>query len=363
VKILSLAGARPQFIKEALLNAAIRESGAWNHVLVNSGQHYDVDMSGVFFKELGIPAPRHHLRVGSGSHASMTAAVLVAMEQVLLEEKPDALIVYGDTNTTLGGALAAAKLCIPVVHVEAGVRQQPATMPEEINRQLTDRLSHAACCCSQLAKDNLVRESNPAYAEVTGDVMYDLFIRMSPRMQPEALCRRHGVTPNNFIVATVHRDFNTDTPAPLQGIMAGLARLGRETGLSVLLPLHPRTRNCLARFGLAPLPKTIKVLPPLGYLDLMSLVKASTCVLTDSGGLQKEAYYAHRRAVVLMPDTGWRELTEQGWNRLCQPNEEAILEAGLAILEPHPVQAALYGNGDAANRIVDFVSRTLTCAG
>lgn len=234
------------------------------------------------------------------------------MEQVLLEENPDALIVYGDTNTTLGGAQAAAKLCIPVVHVEAGIRQQPATIPEKINRQLTDRLSHAACCCLQLAKGNLVRESNPAVAEVTGDVMYDLFIRMSPRMQPEALCRQHGVTLNNFVVATVHRDFNTDTPAPLQGNMAGLARLGKETGLPVLLPLHPRTRNSLTRFGLAPLPEPIKVLPPLGYLDLMSLAKASACVLTDSGGLQKEANYAHIRAVVLMADTGWRELTEQG---------------------------------------------------
>lgn len=359
MKIISLVGARPQFIKEALLSAAVRETQAWSHVLVHSGQHYDPAMSGIFFEELGIPTPSHHLGIGSGSHAEMTAAALVATERVLLQERPDALLVYGDTNTTLAGALAAAKLGVPTIHVEAGIRQQPATMPEEINRILTDRLSAILCCCSELASDNLKREANPAVSTVTGDIMYDLFLRMRPRFTPDSLCQRHGVEPGRFLVSTVHRDFNTDTPAPLTGILTGLSRLTQDTGMPVLLPVHPRTRKNIAQFGLDTLAGPLRLLSPLGYLDLMSLVTASAGVVTDSGGLQKEAYYAQRRAVVVMPDTGWRELTACGWNILAAPDEDAILLAGRRMLEPHPYPQAVYGAGDAASRIVAVVTASL----
>ncbi|MCL2122743.1 MAG: UDP-N-acetylglucosamine 2-epimerase, partial [Desulfovibrionaceae bacterium] len=278
MKLLSLVGARPQFVKEALVNAAARRAGHWRHVLVHSGQHYDVNMSDVFFQELGIPAPEHHLGIGSGSHAEMTAAALVGMERVLAQEKPEALLVYGDTNTTLAGALAAAKLHIPVIHVEAGIRQDPKTMPEEINRAVTDRLSRVFCCCSALAADNLAREGISAGVHMTGDVMYDLFLHMRPRFHPEEACRRFGVEPGRFIVATLHREDNADRPESLRGCLEGLSRLGAAGGLAVLLPLHPRTRKNMAAYGCADAAAGVIVLEPVGYLDLMSLVEAAALV-------------------------------------------------------------------------------------
>ena len=359
MKIVSLVGARPQFVKEALINAAVRRSGAWQHVLVHSGQHYDEAMSDVFFQELGIPAPTHHLGVGSGSHAAMTAAVLVAMENVLLQERPDALLVYGDTNTTLAGGLAAAKLHIPVIHVEAGIRQKPASMPEEINRVVTDHLSSILCCCSDLSYRNLRNEGITAASEVTGDVMYDMFLHMKQYFRPEAACHQYGVSSDGFLVATVHRDFNADAPQALRGILDGLSCLHDETGLPVLLTLHPRTRKNIAAFDLERLTEGLRVLPPLGYVDLMSLVSAAAAVVTDSGGLQKEAYYAGRRSVVVMPDTGWRELVECGWNVLAAPEKRTILDAGRQALAPHSMPQQLYGAGNAAQCIVDFVVHSL----
>ena len=357
VKLFSLVGARPQFVKEALLGEAVRASGAWEHVLVHSGQHYDAAMSDIFFQELGIPEPKYHLGVGSGSHGAMTAAVLAAMERVLLDERPDGLIVYGDTNTTLAGALAAAKLHIPVVHVEAGIRQEPKTMPEEINRVLTDRLSSVMCCCSQPGADNLRRENLTQGVQVTGDIMYDLFLRLRPRFRPEEACRRFGVEPGRFLMATLHRDYNVDNPAALRGCLEGLARLGAAGGLAALLPLHPRTRKNMAAFGCAA--GGVTLLDPLGYLDLMSLVAASALVVTDSGGLQKEAFYAGKRAVVVMPDTGWRELTDCGWNILAAPEARAVENAGLSALETRPHPGFLYGGGDAVKRIIRAVQAEL----
>lgn len=207
MKLVSLVGARPQFVKEALVGEAARRLGAWRHVLVHSGQHYDGNMSDIFFQELGIPQPDYHLGIGSGSHARMTAAALTGMEEILLKEKPDALLVYGDTNTTLAGALAAAKLHLPVIHVEAGIRMQPKTMPEEINRVLTDRLATLMCCCSELGRRNLAAEGITEGVHVAGDVMYDLFLRMRPRFTPEKTCADMALTPETFVLATLHRDY------------------------------------------------------------------------------------------------------------------------------------------------------------
>jgi len=355
MKLLSLVGARPQFVKEALVGEAVRASGAWEHVLVHSGQHYDAAMSDIFFQELGIPEPRYHLGVGSGSHGAMTAAALVAVENVLLQEKPDGLIVYGDTNTTLAGALAAAKLHIPIVHVEAGIRMEPKSMPEEINRVLTDRIASVMCCCSQLGAENLAREGIRAGVHVTGDVMYDLFLRMRPRFQGSEACRRFGVEEGRFCIATLHRDYNVDNPKSLRGCLEGLSRLSTAGGLRVLLPLHPRTRKNMAAYACADAAAGVTVLDPIGYLDLMSLVEAAALVVTDSGGLQKEAFYAGKRAVVVMPDTGWRELTDCGWNVLTAPDARILENAGLSVLESMPHPGALYGNGDAALRIVPAV--------
>lgn len=354
-KLVSLVGARPQFVKEALVGKAARAAGLWQHVLVHSGQHYDVNMSDVFFQELGIPAPDHHLGIGSGPHGAMTAAALTAMENVLLQEKPTALLVYGDTNTTLAGALAAAKLHIPVVHVEAGIRQEPRTMPEEINRVLTDHIARVFCCCSQLAAENLHRENIRENVYVTGDVMYDQFLHLVPRFAPAEACKKYAVEQGRFIVATLHRDFNVDTKESLTGLLEGLQSVVAEHAMPVLFFIHPRTQKQAVEFGLEALLQKLTLLPPVGYMDLMSLTLASALVITDSGGLQKEAYYAGKRAVVVMPDTGWRELTACGWNLLANPHAADITEKTRLALQPAPMPQAMYGNGNAAQAIIDAV--------
>lgn len=355
IKILSLVGARPQFIKEALVGEAVRGASAWNHVLVHSGQHYDAAMSDIFFRELAIPEPAYHLGIGSGSHGAMTGAALAAMENVLLKEHPDALLVYGDTNTTLAGALAAVKMRIPVIHIEAGIRMEPKNMPEEINRVLTDRIASVMCCCSDLGRENLAREGLTEGVRVTGDIMFDLFLRMRHMFTPESACTRFRVVPGAFIVATLHRDYNVDAPESLGGCLEGLGRLGRESGCKVLLPVHPRTRKNMDAFGIKADVSHIHLIEPLGYLELMSLVQTCTLVVTDSGGLQKEAFYAGKRSVVIMPDTGWRELTDCGWNILSAPIAADIAAAGLSALEPCAHPGNIYGDGDAAEKIIRAV--------
>lgn len=362
MKILSLVGARPQFVKEALVNQAARKLGAWEHVLVHSGQHYDAVMSDVFFEELGIPAPDYHLGIGSGTHGAMTAAALSAVERVLIDENPGALLVYGDTNTTLAGAIGAAKLHIPVIHVEAGIRQEPKTMPEEINRVLTDHVSSVLCCCSDLAVSNLAAENILSGVHMVGDVMYDLFLRMRTRFKPAEVCAAHGVEPGHFMVATLHRDFNVDDPESLRSILRGLSRLVADSGMPILLPLHPRTRKRMEEFDCAGDASALTLLPSMGYLELMSLVTFSAAVVTDSGGLQKEAYYAGRRALVIMPDTGWRELTNCGWNLLCPVDTDAVATLGLKILEPALQPGDLYGDGGAADHIVRIVAEAMALA-
>ncbi|WP_165176249.1 UDP-N-acetylglucosamine 2-epimerase (non-hydrolyzing) [Desulfovibrio sp. ZJ369] len=357
MKVISLVGARPQFVKEALVGEAARRLNAWQHVLVHSGQHYDANMSDIFFEELGIPRPDYHLGIGSGSHAQMTAAALTGMEDILLKERPDALMVYGDTNTTLAGALAAAKLHLPVIHVEAGIRMLPKTMPEEINRVLTDRISAVMCCCSELGRRNLAAEGLTVGVSVTGDVMYDLFLRMQPRFTPEATCAAMSLRPGEFVLATLHRDYNVDTPASLRGMLEGLAAVQEELGFAVLLPLHPRTRKRAEEFGVTGLLERLRTCAPVGYLEVMSLASAARFVISDSGGLQKEAYYAGKRCAVMMPDTGWRELVECGWNTLCAPEQKSIVQAASHIMEPLACPEGIYGDGRAAESIISAVIR------
>lgn len=352
-KVVSLVGARPQFIKEAVVGAEARRRNAWNHILVHSGQHYDANMSDIFFTELNMKQPDHFLGVGSGTHGAQTADVLVKFEQLLLAEKPDMVLVYGDTNTTVAGALAAAKLKIPVAHVEAGIRQQPRDMPEEINRVLTDHISSHLFCCSALAEQNLANEGITGGVTIAGDVMYDLYLKMAPRFTPDETCARLGLKKEGFIIATLHRDFNTDDPKALAEILEGLKRAKKESGLEILLPLHPRTRKRIAEFGLQDGLKSLRTAEPLGYLDLMSLTQHCAAVVTDSGGYQKEAYYAGKRAVVLMPDTGWRELTDAGWNVLCTPDGARIAEAVKITLAPTTHPGNLFGDGKAGLAIVD----------
>lgn len=363
MRIFSLVGARPQFVKEAMVNAAVREASAWEHHIVHSGQHYDVNLSDVFFQELGIPEPKYHLNVGSGSHAAMTAAVLTGIEDILLKEKPDALLVYGDTNTTLAGAVAATKLAVPVIHVEAGIRQEPRTMPEEINRRLTDHATALSggifACCSETAKACLHAEDITRNITVNGDVMLDVFEAMRPQFDPAKACRNHGLTQDSFLLVTLHRDFNVDREETLLPILRGLERLAGETGLRVFFSVHPRTAKQMERFGYDKDKGGILFGSPVGYVDLMSLALAARAVVTDSGGLQKEAFYAGKRALVVMPDTGWRELTEPGWNLLADPTEDSVATLGVKLLEAHPHPGAPYGTGQAARDMVSFVCSVL----
>lgn len=357
MKIVSLVGARPQFIKEALLSFVVHSTNVWEHVLVHSGQHYDVNMSDVFFKELNIQEPTHYLEIGSCSHAVMTASVLMGVEKILLKEKPDALLVYGDTNTTLGGALAAVKMHIPIIHIEAGVRMQPQTMPEEINRVLTDRISTLLLCCSELGRENLKKEGITDGVTVTGDIMYDLFLHMQPRFTPESTCTQYGLAPCQFVVATLHRDYNVDSPIVLKKLLQGLNSIHKQQGLTTLLSLHPRTKKRIAEFGLEHLLQNVLVCPPLGYLELMSLVSASAFVVTDSGGLQKETFYANKRCIVVMPDTGWCELIDCGWNILCRPEQDSMSEAIELIQNHAKYPEAIYGEGLATKKIIQQISR------
>lgn len=358
-KIISLVGARPQFIKEAVVGEAVRRQHAWEHVLVHSGQHYDASMSGVFFDDLAIPAPKENLGVGSGTHGAMTGTMLISVEKVLMRENPDALIVYGDTNTTLAGALAAAKLNIPIVHIEAGLRMQPKSMPEELNRVLTDRISTVLCCCSELGRKNLCAEGIVDGVHVTGDVMYDLFLRFEKHFNPEQAAQVFGVEPGRFVVATLHRDFNVDKPAPLAECLRGLALLQERSGFTVLFFAHPRTAKNIVRFGLEKFSANLKILQSVGYSDLMSLTCASAFVMTDSGGLQKEAYYAGKRAVVIMKDTCWRELVDNGWNILAGACSEDILNAGLHALDMVVPEKNIYGSGRAAEKIIQVVQNNI----
>lgn len=352
-KIVSLVGARPQFIKEAIVGSEARRAGAWNHVLVHSGQHYDANMSDIFFSQLDMKAPDHFLGIGSGTHGRQTAEALVKFEQVLLEEKPDMVLVYGDTNTTVAGALAASKLKISVAHVEAGIRQKPKDMPEEINRVLTDHISARLFCCSDLAARNLAQENILKGVSVVGDVMYDLYLKMLPLCTPEGTRARFGLGKGRYVVVTLHRDFNVDRADSLGNILRGLMEAKKATGLDLFFPMHPRTRKHVAEFGFDSLLSSFRIVDPIGYLELMSLTRDCAAVVTDSGGYQKEAYFAGKRAVVVMPDTGWRELVECGWNLLSEPESNeltaAVVEA--SVVREHP--GFLYGRGDAGARIVE----------
>lgn len=353
MKVISLVGARPQFIKEAVIDRAFREQGI-EKVLVNSGQHYDANMSDVFFEVLQMSPPQYNLEVGSGKHGAMTARVMTAFEEVVEREMPDMVLVYGDTNTTLAGALVAAKMKIPVAHVEAGIRMLPRTMPEEINRVVVDRISSLLFCPSLKSVDNLRQEGITGQVHFVGDVMYDLFMLMRPLFTFrtfEAL----GLRDNDYILMTLHRDYNVDDPVELKAILTAMQMVARDT--RVVFPVHPRTRKRIAEFGLEPLLEGTTTTHPLDYLELMGLTVRCQKVVTDSGGLQKESYFAGKQAVVLMPDTGWSELVDSGWN---------VLSGGIGLQQAIQQQRAtanssgvLYGTGDAGSRIAGLVKRQL----
>lgn len=360
MKIITIVGARPQFIKAAAVSRVIRDrhAGEIEELLVHTGQHYDENMSQVFFDELGIPRPRYNLEISGGNHGAMTGRMLESIENVLLQEKPDWVLIYGDTNSTLAGALAAAKLHMPVAHVEAGLRSFNMRMPEEINRILADRVSSMLFCPTETAVANLRAEGITNGVHNIGDVMYDvaLFYRDQARRQSKCL-QKFGLEVGGFALATCHRAENTDNLDRLSGIVSALAKIA-ET-LPVVLPLHPRTRKLLADHGLTGMLGSVKVTEPLPFLDMVALEQAAKVIFTDSGGVQKEAFFYGVPCITMRDETEWVETVSTGANQLVGASSAAILAAFDAVMKSarFTIQAMPYGNGDAAGKMVALLAQ------
>lgn len=355
-----MIGARPQFIKAAAVSRQISETPGFEEILVHTGQHYDANMSDVFFEELEIPRPAHHLGIAGVGHGAMTGRMLEAIEALMLEVRPDVVMVYGDTNSTLAGALAAAKLHIPIAHVEAGLRSFNKRMPEEINRILTDQCSDLLLTPTATATQNLLREGvqNARIVEC-GDVMFDAALHFGRKADAgQAGPSRFGLMPGQYVLATVHRQENTDDPIRLTAILDGLAAVARD--LKVVFPLHPRTRARIAAADIADRLEALHILEPVGYLDMVALEKHAAVVATDSGGVQKEAFFYEVPCITLRDETEWVELVESGWNRLIIPNDaEAIHQAILQARGRRGLDITPYGSGMASDIIVESLERTL----
>jgi UDP-GlcNAc3NAcA epimerase len=351
VKVVTVIGNRPQFVKAAAVSGPLRERH--EEVLVHTGQHYDDELSTIFVTELGVPRPEVQLGLGGGSNTAQTARMLAALGDLLRDQEPDAVLVYGDTNSTLAGALAGAQLRIPVAHVEAGMRSFDRAMPEELNRVLTDHVSELLLAPSQTAADNLAREAVAGEVEVVGDVMVDVAALLAPRArEDDGPLEAAGVRPGEYLLVTAHRAGNVDDPARL----AKLVDLLLSLDVPVVLPLHPRTRARLEAAGLLDrLAVGAILLAPLGYLAFTSLLTRARAVLTDSGGVQKEAYLAGVPCVTLRNTTEWVETVQSGWNVLVDLDAGA---AQAALARPIPPQRPqLYGDGHAAQRVVAAMSR------
>lgn len=352
-KIVTIVGARPQFIKAAAVSREIlKHPGQLEEVMVHTGQHYDPNMSQVFFDELEIPAPRYNLEVSGGSHGAMTGRMLEGIERILLDEKPDWVLIYGDTNSTLAGALAAAKLHIPVAHVEAGLRSFNMRMPEEINRILADRVSNLLLCPTDVAIQNLAREGVIQGVQNVGDVMYDVALYYRERARVgSSILQTLGLEEKAFALATCHRAENTDDPVRLEGIVSGLAQIASD--MPVVLPLHPRTRKLLQQFGLERHLTALTVVEPLPFLDMVALEQAARVILTDSGGVQKEAFFYRVPCITMRDETEWVETVESGWNRLVGADFNLIVDAVDIALSGSvtDMKFSPYGDGRAAEKI------------
>jgi UDP-GlcNAc3NAcA epimerase len=351
VRIITVVGNRPQFIKAAAVSGLLRERH--QEVLVHTGQHYDEELSRVFFNELGLAAPDRELEIGGGTNSQQTARMLAALEPLLRELAPDAVLVYGDTNSTLAGALAAAQARIPVIHVEAGMRSFDRTMPEELNRVLTDHMSDVLLCASESAASNLRTESVAGRVAVVGDVMVDVALRRLGSARSDAdTPAKYGVTRGEYLLVTAHRAGNVDDRERLHALFSLIARLPGP----VVLPLHPRTRARLSDAGLLDELQAIEgltAIEPIGYAEFSALLCQAAAVVTDSGGVQKEAYLAEVPCITLRANTEWVETVSSGWNTLVDLDFDAALEA---LSTPRPSEhPQLYGDGHAAERCVQVI--------
>lgn len=359
MKLLTVIGARPQFIKAATISRLIRERDNISEYIVHTGQHYDQSMSEVFFKELDIPKPSLNLNVGSGLHGEQTAKMLCGIEQAILTVKPDVVLVYGDTNSTLAGALAAVKLHIPICHVEAGLRSFNRKMPEEINRIMTDHASDILFAPTLNAVKQLKAEGiSEEKIILSGDVMYDAALYYGERADLESsILNRLEILPDNYVLTTVHRAENTDTPEMLTQIMQELDMVALEH--TVILPIHPRTRVKLDDWGIKV--KNIRLIDPISYLDMVKLEKNAKIIITDSGGVQKEAYFFGKPCITLRAETEWVELVDGGWNTLLDFTN--IERPTISDLINFPITSSigsrdisLYGTGNSAHKIIEGIT-------
>lgn len=362
LRIITVVGARPQFIKAATVSRALkRRAKEFTELIVHTGQHYDDQMSSVFFRELDIARPQIELGIGGLPQGAMTGRMLEALEREIRDSRPDAVLVYGDTNSTLAGALAAVKLHVPVAHVEAGLRSFNRRMPEEINRVLTDHVASLLFAPTRVAVANLHQEGiAQETVHLVGDVMYDAALHFAKRAEEASdVLERLRLERGGYVLATVHRAENTDDRARLAAIADGLARVGVD--IPVVFPVHPRTRAAAQRFGINLEARGVRVVEPVGYLDMVMLEKHARLVVTDSGGVQKEAFFCRVPCVTLRQETEWTELVELGANRLVPPTDGEAVAAGIAgsvgAGTAGPADAKPYGDGHAAERVVDILAR------
>ncbi|MFM1947455.1 MAG: hypothetical protein RL207_1738 [Bacteroidota bacterium] len=381
-KIITVIGARPQIIKAAAISRAISShySDQLEEYIVHTGQHYDENMSEVFFNELGIPKPAYNLNVGSGAHGTMTAKMMEGLESLFQTEKPDAVLVYGDTNSTLAAALAAAKIHIPVIHVEAGLRSFNKSMPEELNRITCDHMSSLLFSPTKAGINNLKNEGfdlNPhKKANIDrpniyhcGDVMYDNSLFFSELSEEKStILAGNNLTKNQYVLCTIHRDTNTDVAENLQSIFSALLQIQKESNLDVILPLHPRTKKKMEELLSDELQAQMsdsngfKIIPPAGFLDIIALEKNARIIVTDSGGLQKEAFFFKKPCVILREQTEWIEIVENGNARLAGSNRELIVRSSREMLEKTDfTYPDLFGDGEAASFICQKIMEELLC--
>lgn len=359
MKLLTVIGARPQFIKAAVLSRFLRDNKCGiEEILVHTGQHYDANMSEVFFQEMDIPKPKYNLHLGSGSHGKMTGTMLAGIEELLLEHKPDAVLVYGDTNSTLAGALAASKLHIPVCHIEAGLRSYMMAMPEEQNRRLTDHLSTWLMCPTQTAVNNLIKEgiknsglkvptADNKGVYITGDIMYEASMYYRKNNTAKIMSQLYGVS---FGLLTIHRAENTDNPERLSAIVEAINKCKNKT---FVFPIHPRTRNILKKLNLS-FESHVKTIDPIGYFEMLAYEQSCDFILTDSGGVQKEAFFFEKPCITMRDSTEWVELVESGWNTLVGAETDRIIEAINNLRKPESYPP-LYGDGKCAEKIVSIL--------
>lgn len=363
MKIVTIIGARPQFIKTKLISKLLRLNG-FNEIIIHTGQHYDFNMSEVFFTELELPVPDYNLGINNGNHGEQTGRMLIKIEEILIKEKPNLVVVYGDTNSTLAGALAASKLQIPVAHVEAGLRSFNRAMPEELNRVITDSISSLLFTPSIVGKQHLIDEGITQNIYITGDVMYDVVLDTLENIDNSAILDKYGLLNKNFVLCTIHRAENSDNKEFLEQILLGINRIC-ELGINVIFPIHPRTRKSLEKFDLWDvLSEKIQLINPVVYSEMIVLESNAKLIITDSGGVQKEAYYLNTPCIIPRNETEWTELVEIGSSFLTGASCDKIYETAQNVLSNKSSNSRwdsnIYGNGNSSTSIVSIIKDFLS---